>query len=767
MNVQNLREPGFAVDSPAVISDGHQNTWVIAATQGDGPGFDSGHVLARSLSGAGEWVRVTDAPGAYAGAQAACDRSGVIRVVFTEYQDGVKRVLLASMQDGRALGTVDVSGGFGKHDCPDIAVQGGRLWIAWHSYDSGGSELQMRSFRLIGNFSVPEPESGICVTASRDAKGSRVYQPVLSVDDDGCLYLFHESFHDGRYHLLAQAIPSESNELSDAIEIGFGEGNDQGASACAHEGGVAIAWENSSPLYEGYVYPPFPEVTIPAFGHGWRIDTRMGLRRVSYRNGEWLVDDIGTTPRVMVDAPDSSGCPRVLTDDQGRLLLAYLSYTSYPEWWKIVVAAYNGGAWETVGELGGLSMVRRIPVGVAWDAESQRLVLGALYHTHQDMGMAVEGLELHASAAVSPFTHAGDVVRPSSSRIEPERTELEYGGERLTAWWGDLHMHSNISPCSLHTGFHCTEIEDKYRFSRDVGTLDFALVADHDHMSDFDWMRTKRAGAFNNLRQEFLSFTGFEWTSSMMSDHENFGHRNVLFMGDEARLLRCRHPESDTPTKLWKSLDGYRCMTIPHHTSCADHTFEWDYHNPEFEPLVEIFQVRGSAEYDGCPMYPTNYGRRSRPGCSVVDALNRGYRLGFTSGGEHEGVGVTAVYAPELTRESIFDALMARHTYGTTGARIVLDFRVDGHLMGEEIEFRETPTISVKTRGTSPIESVRFMRDGELLQEWKNPGTQVEIEWIDRPLPLGPHYYYAVISQSDGEMAWSSPVFLLTPIRFK
>ena len=39
-----------------------------------------------------------------------------------------------------------------------------------------------------------------------------------------------------------------------------------------------------------------------------------------------------------------------------------------------------------------------------------------------------------------------------------------------------------------------------------------------------------------------------------------------------------------------------------------------------------------------------------------------------------EGFGVMAVYAPELTREAVFDAIRQRRTYGTTGCRLLLDF---------------------------------------------------------------------------------------------
>ena len=72
--------------------------------------------------------------------------------------------------------------------------------------------------------------------------------------------------------------------------------------------------------------------------------------------------------------------------------------------------------------------------------------------------------------------------------------------------------------------------------------------------------------------------------------------------------------------------------------------------------------------------------------------------------------GVAAVRAPELTREAVFDALYGRRTYGTTGARILLDFTVDGAPMGSEITADGPPRLHVEAHGTDVIESVQILR---------------------------------------------------------
>ena len=95
--------------------------------------------------------------------------------------------------------------------------------------------------------------------------------------------------------------------------------------------------------------------------------------------------------------------------------------------------------------------------------------------------------------------------------------------------------------------------------------------------------------------------------------------------------------------------------------------------------------------------------------------------------------GLAAVRAPELTRAAIFDGLHARRTYGTTGQRILLDFRVNDAPMGSEIALAAplpepcagtspecgeraaataalAPRFEITAHGTDVIETVQILR---------------------------------------------------------
>jgi hypothetical protein len=190
--------------------------------------------------------------------------------------------------------------------------------------------------------------------------------------------------------------------------------------------------------------------------------------------------------------------------------------------------------------------------------------------------------------------------------------------------------------------------------------------------------------------------------------------------------------------------------------------------------LVEICSLWGISESGGVH--------------SVQYALSRGHRLGFIGGtdthfgqpghgshGVNEGRGLAAVYAGELTRPAIFDALRDRHCYATTGDRVLLNFRVNDARMGEEVEIPvDMPRkIAVRAEGTGIIEKVEIIRNNQVVYTYAERVLSAEFEWEDdtplSQIAIPPAYegdvpfvfYYCRLTQENRQMAWSSPVWFL------
>jgi hypothetical protein len=334
-------------------------------------------------------------------------------------------------------------------------------------------------------------------------------------------------------------------------------------------------------------------------------------------------------------------------------------------------------------------------------------------------------------------------------------------------YFGDIHGQVYES---IGTG----TTDEYYQWGRDVERLDFCATANHyggryDATPDI-WDRVVHTSNRYYEPGKFVTFISFEWGGGRV------GHRNVYYRGSEGDLFPGFVEESNSLEKLWKLLEEKDALTIPHHPKYCGRT-DWELRNDEMQRLVEICSMWGVSESGGIH--------------SVQYALSRGHRLGFIGGtdthfgqpghGSHgvsEGSGLAAVYAGELTRESIFDALRDRHCYATTGDRILLDFEVNDVRMGKEVELPSDKSrkIVVKAEGTAPIEKVEIIRNNEVVYAYTERQLSAEFQWEDNEplaqIALSPSYagdmpfvfYYCRLTQENGQMAWSSPIWFLTDV---
>ena len=126
--------------------------------------------------------------------------------------------------------------------------------------------------------------------------------------------------------------------------------------------------------------------------------------------------------------------------------------------------------------------------------------------------------------------------------------------------------------------------------------------------------------------------------------------------------------------------------------------------------------------------------------------------------------------APALTREAIFDALYQRRTYGTTGARILLDFRVNEEPMGGETTVDGPPRLRLEAHGTDSIESVEILRysehDGGFRIIYELHPDALDFEWFGTDDGFREDSIDYLRLRQRGTirgrivMAWSSPIWV-------
>jgi hypothetical protein len=158
--------------------------------------------------------------------------------------------------------------------------------------------------------------------------------------------------------------------------------------------------------------------------------------------------------------------------------------------------------------------------------------------------------------------------------------------------------------------------------------------------------------------------------------------------------------------------------------------------------VVEIFSEHGNAESDRSPY---RYIRHSMGGRYTKNTLQwlwqQGVKVGVVASSDDHlgypgayGEGLIAVYADTLTRQSIFEAIRARRTYGVNADRIELDFRLNGHWMGEIIPFTNKRSVFVKVQGKDVVDYVEVLRNNKVIYRDHPIDRDINLSSWDRPV---------------------------------
>jgi len=425
-----------------------------------------------------------------------------------------------------------------------------------------------------------------------------------------------------------------------------------------------------------------------------------------------------------------------------------------------------------------LMPVAESPKGEIWTAwiPNNRLRLGfqddpSWTFTDGDDFLAVARLpqpERAGDPILIPFKRSENLSLAQESFPHYETT---YQDERLRVYFGDLHQHSEFSGCGRLNG----SIDQNQHYTRFVRGLDFMSTIDHsEHLNDHNWRAHQLVSERNNHPGRFVTFSGFEWTSEFDAGGNLYrGHYNTIFrkIGEGDFYFSASDTRTNTPLKLWDALkkavgSPENVLTFAHHTSRRMAWLTWNYYDPDMAPLIEIAQARGSYEYEGCFSQQLHLNDCARvSGHFIHDGLARGMRWGFVAAGDHGGRQLTAVFAPKLTRESLFQNLKNKHTYATNGERMFLDMRVNGRFMGEEFTLEEdNRTIDIHVRGTTSLVQVDLFRNGRIIRQFNPNNMEFKTSWTDKePLMERENYYYLRAIQKNGGQAWASPIWVINP----
>ena len=338
-------------------------------------------------------------------------------------------------------------------------------------------------------------------------------------------------------------------------------------------------------------------------------------------------------------------------------------------------------------------------------------------------------------------------------------------------YWGDVHAHGwgDSTMHLMHLRSARLDPAARHRQARRIGRFDFGCPAS---MSMDPARRDEIFGAYRDACAEhdepgrYVPFLAYE-------AHPRAGDRQVIFrdyaaepppppMRDEMGVVDAAYGDRDDVL-----LEVHIGGDPPH----------WDVYEPARERLVEVCSGFGCAEW----LLQRALQRGYRPGICAASDLHLGWMGGPRSvetfrgrfGQKYPmrqrdssyGTGpLTAIRAPELTRGALWDAILARHTYGTSGARMILDLRCGDHRAGDELPVHAGDRLRLRcvVHGCAPLARVDLIAGVHRLHTWE-PAAAVD---LDEELELGAavvpgQWLYLRVEQVDGEWGWTGPIYLL------
>ena len=288
--------------------------------------------------------------------------------------------------------------------------------------------------------------------------------------------------------------------------------------------------------------------------------------------------------------------------------------------------------------------------------------------------------------------------------------------------------------------------DEYFAYARDLAAIDFTTHQGNDFiLSDGDLEEVGLAAKKYNESGRFAAFFGWEWSGPTGTG----GDRNVMFLDDEGPIYRSSHwqlcpdeiAKNAAATEAVHARDlqermrtymaetGRKVIMVPH---IGGRRSDFQAQDPELEPVFEICSNHGVFEW------------------RLHEFLNAGVRVGVVGASDDHTCrpglaypstpemtvlgGLGAVFSRDLNRRDIYNGMMARHCYGTTGARIYLDITANKVRMGDVSNSSGPTNIWGCVHGTAPIEYIAlFNRSRELRRFHPNAETRdmnrIKIIW--------------------------------------
>lgn len=362
-----------------------------------------------------------------------------------------------------------------------------------------------------------------------------------------------------------------------------------------------------------------------------------------------------------------------------------------------------------------------------------------------------------ATEVTVPTEAAGETTPPP---VESTEAAAEPPRWPYNLYFGLLHAHTNLSDGA-------GTVEEAFSHASKVEGLDFFAVTDHSNSFDNDtqggialdgasisdkWAAGKAAAAAVTT-ETFVGIFGYEMT---WQEGKHLGHISTFNTpGWESRNQSAYESQPTALETYYKAL-----TTVPGSVSQFNHPgmfygeFEnFGHYSPAYDARIHLLEVGGEGDFTAYDQYT----RALDAGWHVAPSTSQNNHNGLWGDADEKR---TVVLAEELTEQSLYDAIRSCRVYATEDRDLEIFYTLDGEVMGSVLPGSEAPEAAVTL--SDPTEDTPAKV--EVITEGGRTVASLEAvangERAAVSVPAGYAYYYLRVTQADGDIAVTAPVWV-------
>ena len=395
------------------------------------------------------------------------------------------------------------------------------------------------------------------------------------------------------------------------------------------------------------------------------------------------------------------------------------------------------------------------------------------------------------------YTPAADMtdgrvaVKVTATRADGKSAEFSWfftvGKTTYQPYFGQLHSHTQYSdgsgtldsalsyirslPDSANVQFvaftdHSNYFDSKNAPNVEAALYDTTLVKDSDASHSWKTYKDTIAQFNEDNAGDMVAIGGFEMTWSGGPGHINTFNTPGIVSRNNSTL---NNKTADAGMKAYYALlsqaEGATSISQFNHPGTTFGNFkDFNYWDPVIDSRMYMVEVGNGEGQIGAGGYYPSYEQ-------YIMALDKGWHLAPTNNQDnHKGKWGNAndardvILTDSFTEEGIYEAIRALRMYATEDKNLELTYTVNGLMMGSSItEVPDKLNIEVTVNDPDASDSIAKVEvvanSGKVAYTWDN-AAQLNSGKLSVTLDPSYSYYFIRVTQKDGDLAVTSPVWV-------